>query len=488
MTFKPPSFFVTAGIFVVATVGTHLAQTVDRPITAVLIYLTGVIIIAVHSGMLAAIIGAVAASGIYNFFLSEPRFEFGVTTVDEAIPLIAFNATALLTGLLVGRLRDSVERARTAQTESAFLLTVSDRLQRALQVEDVEAAMRGLLPSQYIQSVKIFIADGDYYFRPSTGEIELCPMEPLLEDVGTNGKKGAIVLELVGARGPLGIVKFRTTEEYGSQSNLTDLQSVSALLALAIERCLLLEEVAETQLQARSEALKNSLFSSISHDLRTPITVMEAASGALSARDLDLSEEQRESLLSSIIEQCHRLDRYTTDLLDVGRIQAGLLPETQTMDLNEIAMSAIRQIRAAHPTLDVRREFSADPAIIAGNPTLIEQAIANLLDNASKFANEDPVTLSVKADDHFVELSITDRGSGIKTTDQERVFERFYKGKSEGTKAGSGLGLFIARGFVEACSGTLTVQSPVEGGRGTRFTMRFSPATDAVDERVEVSS
>lgn len=121
-------WLLDCGLFFAATAGTHLAQVADRPITAVLVYLVGVILVAVHSGVYAALIAAFAASFVYNFLLSEPVFEFGVTTVDEAVPLIAFNVTALITGTLVGRLRDTANEAARAQSETAFLLTISDRL------------------------------------------------------------------------------------------------------------------------------------------------------------------------------------------------------------------------------------------------------------------------------------------------------------------------------------------------------------------------
>ena len=461
-------------IFLIATAGTYVAQWADRPITAVLVYLSGVILIAVHSGLFAALGSAIAASLVYNFFLSEPVFEFGVTTADEAVPLIAFNVTALITGLLVGRLRDSVDRASQAQFKTAFLLTVSDRLQRALKVEEVEAVMRDLLPRQGVRSVKIFLSQGDLFLRPSTGEIVTYPVgqEPMTP--ASAGKLDPIVLELTGARGVIGIAQFHLAEAGSDRPGVPDLNSISALIALAIERCVLLDEVTEARAQARSEALKDSLLSSVSHDLRTPITVIEAAAGALSSPAIRLPEEERAALLASIIEQCHRLDRYTSELLDVGRIEAGVSPKAmQVVDLGELANLALRQARTLYPDVVFERRLGDGPVVISANPAMVEQAIFNVLDNAGKYGAGAPVSIEVEAVDGVAQLSVTDQGDGIDGPDLKRVFERFYKGSARRASDGSGLGLFIAKGFVEGCGGSISVESPASEGRGARVSLRF---------------
>lgn len=461
------------GVFLAATLGTYVAQGAERPITAVLIYLSGVIVIAVHSGLFSALSAALAASIVFNFFLSAPVFEFGVTTADEAVPLIAFNATAVLTGILVGRLKDTAKRASSAQSETEFLLTVSDRLQSALTVDDIESVIRAILPPQRIRWVKIFVDKGDCFLRPSTGEVELYPFTARSKDAASQSDP-VINLELTGARGTIGIARFQLIPGSGSDTDFPDLSSISALVALAIERCLLLEELAEAVARARSEILKDSLLSSVSHDLRTPLTVIEAAAGALRSPEIRLPEEERANLLNSIIEQCHRLDRYTSELIDVGRIQAGISPTTmELVDMVEVVSLALRQIRTLYPNLQIRREVVGDAFLISARPAMVEQAAFNALDNAAKYAGNAPIDLSLKSHGGHVELEIIDRGDGIPTQALGRIFERFYKGEKGAADGGTGLGLFIAKGFVEACGGSISAHSPANDGRGTRITIRF---------------
>jgi len=486
--YRPPSYIIDLGIFLAATGATYFAQSIDRPITAVLVYLCGVILIAVHSGLLIALAGAIAASLVYNFFLSEPVFEFGVTTVDETVPLLAFNATALLTGILVGRLKDTALRAHRASSDAAFLLTISDRLQSALEVSDVENALRDLLPTQGVKSVKIFLSKGEIYIRPSTGEIKSDRLDPLLEDVGTDRSGKSVVLELIGARGALGIAKFEFTDDLESRPKIPDLQSITSLLALAVERCLLLEQLAERHAQTRSEALKDSLLSSVSHDLRTPITVIEAAAGALISSQINLPDAEKEQLLETVIEQCHRLDRYTSELLDVGRIQAGF--ETTAMqptDMRDVANLAIRQLQATHPDIAIDRKFESSPAIILGNAALLEQAIFNILHNAAKFGGAAPIAVATSSKDGIVALTISDNGPGVPSAEQSRIFERFYKSNLE-RREGTGLGLYIAKGFVTACGGVIGIVSPIENNSGTSFILEFPLVPTDVPEQAEVSA
>lgn len=471
-----------AAIFLAAAIGTHQAQSADRPITAVLIFLTGVILVSARSGVFGALFAAIAASVTYNFFLSEPVYQFGVTTADEIVPLAAFNISALVAGVLVGRLRDSANRAYLAQSETAFLLTVSDRLQSAISVEEVEAAIRGIIPTQGIRTVEIYLTHGNAYLRPTTGQIEFDQLQPFIGEGGADiSREKVVILELEGVRGSLGIVKFQVAGEGEYQAKLPNLQSIAALLALATERCLLLEEVTEAQALTRSEALKDALLSSVSHDLRTPVTVIQAAAGALNSKEVSLPVHDQQTLLAAIIDQCRKLDRYTAELLDVGQIQSGISGnQLETVDLHEIVQLAIKQARSAHPTIWIERNLQRGSVYVKANAAMLEQAVYNLIDNAYKFGGpESPILIELVPDGKRVTVSITDNGAGLEVQERERVFTRFFRGNAKPDKSGMGLGLFIAKGFVEAFSGTIEIESPIAQGKGSRLLIHLPLVTIA---------
>lgn len=469
-------------IFLMAVACTYAAQQADRPITAVLIFLTGVILIAFRSGLVSALIAAVAASFVYNFFLSEPTFKFGITSADAAVPLLAFNLAAILAGALVGRLKDAALKAYHAQSETAFLLTVSDRLQSALKLDDVETSIRGIIPHEGFKSVEIFLAKGDAYVRPSDDDNELDQLAPFFDDAVSNIEAGKpIILELIGARGALGLVKFRLVDTAINRQLLPNLKSVAALLSLAVERCLLLEEAAEAKVAAKSEILKDALLSSVSHDLRTPVTVIQAAAGALNSGQLTLSESDRQNFLTSILDQCARLDRYTSELLDVGQIQSGIGEEQiDVIDLAEITRLAMKHAKTAYPSLLFDQDFAPGSPLVRANGAMLEQAIYNVIDNAQKFGGEaGAIKIRLSCTRSHAKLTVVDGGPGIAARDQSQVFERFFKGGRSGSKIGMGLGLFIAKGFVEAFSGTITVQSPLGSSHGTEVTIELPLAQSA---------
>ena len=463
-------------IFLFAMGCTYAAQQADRPITAVLIFMTGVILIAFRSGLASAIVAAIAASFVYNFFLSEPTFQFGITSADEAVPLIAFNIAALFAGALVGRLKDSALKAYNAQSETAFLLTVSDRLQSAVKLEEVEDAIRGIIPRQGVDTVEIFLASGKAYIRPATGEVESDPLKPFLDEAESKREAGTpVFMELTGARGTLGLVKFRLAEVPSDRGLMQNLKSIAALLGLAVERCLLLEEAAEAKAAARNEKLKDALLSSVSHDLRTPVTVIQAAAGALRSGQVSLGEDDRQRFLGSILEQCAKLDRYTSELLDVGQIQSGITEDQfEIVDFNEIVRLAMKHAKSVHASLKLDHNLSSEPVFVRANGTMLEQAIYNVIDNAQKFGGQNgPVRIELNRIHGRAVLNITDNGPGFFEHERPHVFTRFFKGGQDSSKSGMGLGLFIAKGFVEAFSGSIAMDSPLETGNGTRVTIEL---------------
>ena len=346
------SDLVNLFIFACATLATLLAQSYERPITAVLAYLTGVIIVGARSGLWRGLFAALAAATIYNFALSDPVLRFGVTTIDELVPLIAFTICALVTGGLAGRLNDIAEEARAAQAENARL------------------------------------------------------MEALYEE----------------------------------------------------------------RARRQSEKLKDLIFSSVSHDLRTPLTAIEAAAESLQATDFEMPAEQRRTLLATIVAQCRRLNRLTADLLDVGRIQSGISREGfNEAGLVEILGVALGRLRATYPDVRIDKELdAAGSAAVLANPAMLEQALFNILENAVVHGGP-ASTIAITADcsPEQCSVSICDNGPGIPAEEQARVFERFHRADAAKSRPGSGLGLFIARGFVDAFGGSLSLVSPVADNRGT---------------------
>ncbi len=470
------SVLIDLTIFSLATAGTYLAQELDRPITSVLIYLTGVILIGARSGLKQGILAAVAASLIYNFFLSEPAFSFGASTADEIVPLLAFNISAIVTASVAGRSRDSATSAKLAEARSASLLTISDRLQQAVELAEVLEIARQTLPAHGVTDLEIHVRRGGQLYDIARDGHPVNPLTALLQLGSDNdGTFSVRTYEMVGAHGDLGFVKFVFPETMSTGDKHLDLQAVTNLLALSIDRCMLLDALSEARALQKSEQLKSAILSSVSHDLRTPLTAISAAASSLRSYDQSLSPVQKDQMLATIGEQCARLNRYTANLLDMGRIQAGISTSGfEEIDVVEILGVVLSHVRQSFPEQPIRKEIASGEILVRANGVMLEQAIFNIIENSVIHGGgQGTVLISLCGEDDSCVLEVTDKGPGIAGVHQTDIFRRFFRSESPATRGGSGLGLYIAKGFVDAFGGSVEVISPVEDDLGTRMIVRM---------------
>jgi len=475
---------IDISIFVLATAGTYLAQFMDRPITAVLIFLMGVIAIGARSGVYSGVVAALTASFVYNFFLSEPVFMFGVSTADEIVPLIAFNVCAIAAGALAGRLADSAKAARAAERRSRFLLQVSGELQQAISASDVAEITRRLLPLERLVDLEIYIhRDGVLQRSGKEGHVPDALTALLADNTSGQTPSPFRAHVLNASNGEHGIVKFFMAPKQRGDSELPDLQALANLLALAVDRCLLLERATEAAAMQRSEELKTAILSSVSHDLRTPLTAIEAAASSLRSFRSTLSDAQKDTMLDTINEQCSRLNRYTANLLDMGRIQSGISEKLLSeVDIAEILGVVLNSARQLFPDRGITKDLRTPFALVRANPAMLEQVIFNVLENALVHgASDHPVVVRLDAHEESAVLEIADSGPGIAPADRTHIFERFYRAGDRFHRRGSGLGLYIAKGFIDAFGGTISARSLTENGTGTGVTIELPLVATAAE-------
>ena len=253
--------------------------------------------------------------------------------------------------------------------------------------------------------------------------------------------------------------------------------------ALAIERVHLVEDVDRTKRTMETERLRAALLTSISHDLKTPLAAILGAASAL--RDLSdkFSGEERVDLVSTIIDESERLNRFIANLLDMTKLEAGsVAPNSALYDPGEVVSTALKRaskILVQHP---VHIDIEHDLPMVKIDPVLFEQALFNLIDNAAKYAPAgSPIGINGWCEGDSVYLQIRDEGPGIPPEDLERIFDKFYRvRKGDHVLAGTGLGLAIARGFIEIMGGTITAANRVDR-TGAAFTIKLPVAAKSED-------
>jgi two-component system sensor histidine kinase KdpD len=289
-------------------------------------------------------------------------------------------------------------------------------------------------------------------------------------------------------RGSVGVVGI-DSDRTGAMFTPDQRRLLDALIdqgAVAVERVNVVESMQAVRQTMEAEKLRSALLTSISHDLKTPLAAVLGAAGALRDMEKRLSPADRADLLQTIIDESERLNRFIANLLDMTRLESGAVaPNRSPQDLNEIVGSTLRRaekILARHP---VALELDKNLPLLDLDPVLTEQALFNLLDNAAKYAAEgSTITLRTERLGQSEALQVADEGAGIPPEDVERIFDKFYRvRKADHVRAGTGLGLGIARGFVEAMGGALTAANRVDR-RGAVFTITFPLAPALMREAV----
>lgn len=471
-------------LFIGMTIASYISLENGLRITSALVYVIAIVAIAANTNLRYGLTAAVLASVIYNFFLSEPLWKFGVDSYDDLMPLIAFNTTAIFTGILAGRLSERAIAAEIAQAKVRALLGMSDRLQQTVSLTDIARSVEDDDVDLFAGHICIYDGHGAPLGRGQPlddATLDTVLGEKIYSYDGLHYSHYVLWMNDVS----IAIVQFSNAQQ-DNENGLIDRDSLVNLIRLAAERCTLLKQQAEVESIRRSEELKTAILSSISHDMRTPLAAISASASSLSSLKATLEPDLQEKLLSTILAQCERLDRFTANLLNIGRLQSGMGDvNLQPVDLLDIIGAVLSGTRIRFPSNRIAKRFVDNELIISANEVMIEQIFTNILDNACRYGGSDgQVYVNATRDADHAVVSVTDFGAGIAPEDMPHLFERFFRGSRTSHLAGTGLGLAIARGFAEIFGGTISVDSPashnIEGfltassaGPGTTVTVRI---------------
>jgi two-component system sensor histidine kinase KdpD len=253
--------------------------------------------------------------------------------------------------------------------------------------------------------------------------------------------------------------------------------------ALAVEQGQQEEQRNRAIALQETDRLRTALLNSVSHDLRTPLASIKASASSLLDREVEWSPADRDEFLATINTEVDRLTRLVHNLLDMSRIEAGALdPHLVETSVGELVGPVLRRARAAsRQRVDVEVPEELPPVLV--DPVRLDQVLTNLLDNARGYADTSPVQVTARQIGDAIELRVVDHGPGIPGPERERVFDQFYRLKGGGKRPeGTGMGLAICRGIVQAHGGSLRVETTPGGGATFVLTLPVSPRRAPAEE------
>jgi two-component system sensor histidine kinase KdpD len=256
-----------------------------------------------------------------------------------------------------------------------------------------------------------------------------------------------------------------------SPDQLHQLETFGNQTALAIERAHLAEEAQQAQVRIETERLRNSLLSSVSHDLRTPLATITGAATTMLDSGAKLDTKTRQELLESVREEADRLNRLVQNLLEMTRLESGALQlRKEWHPLEEVIGAALSRLGKQLGDRRVDTQLPPDLPLVPIDDVLVEQVLVNLLDNAVKYTpSSSPIRILATSTGEAVTVEVADHGPGLPRGEEDKVFEKFYRAGTGGH--GAGLGLAIAQGIVKAHGGHIWAQNLPEGGVAFLFTL-----------------
>lgn len=425
-------------------------------------------------GQAQAYLATLCAFLIFHYYYLEPRFTIKFERVDDFTVLVGFVMVSMLAGNLSRRIRVEADRNEDLAANTSRLFGASQRFSRV----ESEAEIREILAESIASTTggQAVVGDrGQSWISPPGFEIDRKLLDQAVVAMGAATPGGHFQISdplwrgraLRPGDGSLGFALWKQGAE--NQIAQEDQQVVDVLIdlgATAIARARLSHERAEVETLARTQRLRDALLSSISHDLRTPLTAILASASSLREFGDKFTRATRTDLLITIEEEAQRLNRFVANLLSMTRLESGnLSPDRHPFNGSEVVNRVVDRLRRTGRQVDYRSD--AESLTILGDPILLEQALENVVDNAVRYSSGDGgISVSTHLAPEEVAIVVADQGKGVPPSEYERIFDKFYRSPSANDVQGTGLGLSIARGLVMAMDGTIRAKGRPDGQQG----------------------
>ena len=466
----------------------------------IMVYLLGVIIVATRWGRGPSLVATLLSVSAFDFFFVPPYFTFAVTDTQYLVTFAVMLVVALVISSLAVRIRAQAESARERERRMSALYAMSRELAGTPSARELREVAVRHIAEVFRTRVVVLLPQPDGRLAPADDDAQF-PMDASelavgqwvhehgqVAGQGTDTLPGAsgLYVPLTGSRGTVGVLGLRPQDPRPLQApeQLHQLEAFASQTALAIERARLAEDAERAQVRAETERLRNSLLSSVSHDLRTPLASITGAASTLLENEGHLDAGTRRDLLESLHEEADRLNRLVQNLLEMTRLESGALQlHTEWHPVEEVVGAALGRFGKALARRAVTTRVPSELPLAPMDDVLIEQVLINLLDNVLKYTPaESPIEISAEDAGGAVLIEVADRGPGLGPGEERRIFEKFHRAEAAPAQRGAGLGLAICQGIVNAHGGRIWAENRPGGGVSVRFTLPVKEAPPILSE------
>lgn len=470
-------YLLGAGVALFTTLLLLSVRRFISPPSEALLYLLPVGLSTVLWGLGPGIAAAICAFVAYNYFFIRPYYSLLVLRTEDLLALIVFLIVAIVINQLVGRNKSSLSEATARERE-------------AIRLYELSTTLAGLNYSETIvntlaeKAIETFHGDRiEVMVEAKDGQP---PLQVRKEDIPVTGPARiyptgssslpTLLMPLQSGRGLIGEIRVWRNARPFTAAEERLLRTFASQGVLALERARLAQADTRARVLEESDRMKSTLLSSVSHELRTPLATIKAAVTSLRSKAVPLDSEASADLLAAIEEETDHLNQLVGNLLNMSRIEAGVLkPEREWNVLEEIVAGVVNRIRSSAQQHTIEMDIPEELPLVPVDYIQMEQVFTNLISNSLKYSPLN-TTIRIEAtqlDSEMVLVQLTNQGPHVAEEDLTRIFEKFHRVTASDRITGTGLGLSICKGIIEAHGGNIWAEN-VPGGFTFKFTLPLS--------------
>ncbi|HEX6736217.1 MAG TPA: DUF4118 domain-containing protein [Azonexus sp.] len=440
----------------------------------VMLFLLTVLLVAVSLGRNPAVAAAVVSVLLFDVFFVPPRFSLAVSNLQYLITFAVMLATALIVGHLAASLKEQLRAAERREQRTRALYEIAGKLGGALNLVQVGEIVQQFVAGELAAECYLGIDEAAAAPPPWFDEALARQARDSRRSVADPAGRDALYLPLLAPMRGRGIlaVHFPGARRALAAQNQSLLEALASLAAIAVERLHYVEVAQSSELKMATERLRSSILSALSHDLRTPLTVLVGLADSLFLVRPGLPPPALD-IAGSLRDQAARLAGLVTNLLDMARLHAGSVSlRREWQPVEEVIGSSLKLLGSALGRHRIRVDLPPDLPLLRFDAVLIERVLCNLLENAAKYSPDGgEIAIVVRPAGSMVEIAVCDRGPGLGDVAGQQLFEMFVRGQPESDQPGTGLGLAICHAIVEAHAGAMRVDDRPDGGACVIFAL-----------------